>query len=73
MAQVILWTVVLFVIYLGLAGTPIYYLIGLVVALVAIIYSFFVYGLLGAYQAYKGRDFRYWLLGDVLDRQHRRP
>ncbi len=51
----------------GLALMPMAF--SLTLLLVAAVIAWLVYGLYAAYQVYQGRDFRYWLIGERLERE----
>jgi uncharacterized Tic20 family protein len=67
------WTVsgALTAILIGLCLMPFAILITVVLALVVLILPFaqLGYGLYAAYEAYQGREFRYWLIGEALERE----
>jgi uncharacterized Tic20 family protein len=67
------WTVsgALTAILIGLCLMPFAALITVVFALVVLILPFaqLGYGLYAAYETYRGRDFRYWLIGEVLEKE----
>jgi uncharacterized Tic20 family protein len=63
------WTVSgsLAAVLIGLALMPLAMTLTLLLAGAAI--AWLVYGLYAAYQVYQGRDFRYWLIGEWLERE----
>jgi len=67
------WTVsgALTAILIGLCLMPFAVLITVVLALVVLILPFaqLGYGLYAAYETYQGRDFRYWLIGEALEKE----
>ncbi len=71
----IAWTVsgLLSAFLIGLLLIPFALLLTLlmVLLLVCIPFAWLGYGLYGAYQVYQGYDFRYWLIGDWVEREVR--
>lgn len=67
------WTVsgVLTVILIGLCLMPFAALITVVLGVLVLILPLaqLGYGLYAAYETYKGRDFRYWLIGEALEKE----
>jgi hypothetical protein len=66
---VVAWVVsgLLTAIAVGCLLMPFALLLTIAVLLVPI--AWLVYGLVGAYEVYNGRDFRYWLVGEWLEQQ----
>jgi hypothetical protein len=67
------WTVsgALTAVLIGLCLMPFAVLITVVLALLVLILPLaqLGYGLYAAYETYKGRDFRYWLIGETLEKE----
>lgn len=63
------WTVSgsLAAVLIGLALMP--FAMTLTLLLVGAAVAWLVYGLYAAYQVYQGRDFRYWLIGEWIERE----
>jgi uncharacterized Tic20 family protein len=65
------WTISssLAAVLIGLVLMP--FALSLTLLLIGAAVAWVVYGLYAAYQVYQGRDFRYWLIGECLEREVR--